>query len=96
MTTQSKVVKTVELDNGKTAVSFVAESNRPLAVVDLGVLQKLAQLLAPANYEYIRMQLIAKLKDTHTITGYVEVLEEELAFQTSVNLITVYKPETTE
>jgi len=62
--------------------------SQEIAVVDFGVLQRLAMLLPKANIWDIKDNFISRIKHTDTMEEFVRELEEELTFQTSVNLIT--------
>ena len=69
-------------------INLSPQSERELALVDLTVVQRLARLLPSADIYDIKTSFKAQLSDVTDMKGFVELLTEELAFQTSVNLIT--------
>ena len=69
-------------------INLSPQSERELALVDLTVVQRLARLLPSADIYDIKRSFKAQLSDITDMKGFVELLTEELAFQTSVNLIT--------
>lgn len=72
--------------------SFVPELTGQLAIVHLSVLQRLAALLPNASLETIRKRICDDILMTKNISELIMVLENELAFQTSVNQIRLYSP----
>ena len=73
--------------------SFVPELTGQLAIVHLSVLQRLAALLPKASFGTIKNRVSDDILMTKNIDELIMVLENELAFQTSVNQITLYVPE---
>lgn len=69
------------------------EETRPLAVVDLEVLKRLAMLLPGADFDTIKQETMDKLFATKGLEEMVEVMENEVAFHNSVNLIQMVKIE---
>ena len=69
-------------------INLSPQSERELALVDLTVIQRLASLLPKADIWCIKDNFISRIKDTSNMEEFVTELAEELAFQTSVNLIT--------
>ena len=69
-------------------INLSPQSERELALVDLTVIQRLATLLPKADIWCIKDNFITRIKDTSNMEEFVKELTEELAFQTSVNLIT--------
>lgn len=63
--------------------------NKEIAVVDFGVLQRLANLLPKADFYEIKRNFISKLDEIRDMECFVALLEDELAFQKTVNLITI-------
>lgn len=63
-------------------------NNRPLALVDLQVLNKLIQLLPKADFSNIRHNFREQIMSTLTLEDLVEVCTEFTAFHNSVNFIT--------
>jgi hypothetical protein len=64
-----------------------AVNNRPLALVDLQVLNKLIALLPKADFGNIRHQLREDIMETQNLEQLVEVCTEFTAFHNSVNFI---------
>lgn len=83
----------VKLPNGKQAqvALLTPESDRPLAVVDLSVLKRLAGLLPQAEFHQIKQETIDTIFATRNLEELVAVMEDEIAFHNSVNLITEVK-----
>lgn len=75
------------------AVSFVPEVTGELAIVDLRVIKRLASYLPKAPFANIKHTLISKISETTEIEEMVEILEDEIAFRRSVDLITIVQPE---
>ena len=72
--------------------SFVPELTGQLAIVHLSVLQRLAALLPNASFSTIKNRVSDDILMTKNISELIMVLENELAFQTSVNQIRLYSP----
>ncbi len=72
--------------------SFVPELTGQLAIVHLSVLQRLAALLPNASFSTIKNRVSDDILMTKNISELIMVLENELAFQTSVNQIKLYSP----
>jgi hypothetical protein len=72
--------------------SFVPELTGQLAIVHLSVLQRLAALLPKASLETIKTRIANDIYRCPNIEAIITVLENELAFQTSVNQIRLYSP----
>jgi len=72
--------------------SFVPELTGQLAIVHLSVLQRLAALLPNASFSTIKNRVSDDILMTKNIDELIMVLENELAFQTSVNQIRLYSP----
>lgn len=62
-------------------------NSQEIAVVDYGVLLRLASYLPKASIWDIKRELESKISDVTDIENYVAVLEEELAFHKTVNVI---------
>lgn len=73
--------------NGAQVMDLTPDYERPLALVDLDVLKKLTSLLKNSNLADIINTFYGKINDAYTMGAYVKCLSEELAFQTTVNLI---------
>jgi hypothetical protein len=99
MSTNQKIT----LATGQEATMFVPDLNkgRELAIVDMQVLQRLADLLPKTSTYQIIRQFSDKLgvlraASNPSIEEYVAMLKDEVAFHESVNLIATYKPEVAE
>lgn len=77
------------------AVVIEQEINRTLAVVDLITLQRLARLLPIANLRTIKADLCDVLLSDkiNTIELFVRELSNEIAFHTTVNVISTINSE---
>ena len=90
----------ITLATGQEATMFVPDLNdgRELAIVDMAVLQRLADMLPKANINDIVMRFSEKLADMSwrkcTLEQYIDTLKNEVAFHETVNIIATYKPET--
>lgn len=78
----------IALSNSQNAVLVTAVNNNKLAVVDLLVLQRLADLLPKANLGEIKELLCNQLHNVVSIEQYVDLLKNEVSFHETVNLIT--------
>jgi hypothetical protein len=72
--------------------SFVPELTGQLAIVHLSVLQRLAALLPNASFKTIKERIAHEVSMTESLDQLIMLLENELAFQTSVNQIRFYNP----
>ena len=73
--------------NGQQVVDLTPNYERPLALVDMDVLNKLTELLPKANLYEIKKNLKEKISDASSIEALVKACEDFTAFNTSVNLI---------
>lgn len=94
-TTEREQIKqqtpTIQLETGEEVVDFTAHENRPRAIVDLSVLQWLAEMLPKADIESIKDRLHGRLSGVESIEQLTDILADELAFHTTVNIITEYQ-----
>lgn len=81
-------------DERSQAVVLVPKFGGKLAIVDLNTIKRLAAMLPKANLDEIRSDLIHKLRLCSTLDEHLQVIEEELAFHRSVNMITEYEEPT--
>ena len=72
---------------GAQVMDLTPDYERPLALVDLDVLKKLTRLLNNGSLANIISDFKIVIDDCFTMEAYVKCLSEELAFQTTVNLI---------
>jgi len=84
--------------NGKEVLDFTPQSTSQAAIVPLSVIQRLAKLLGTANIREIKEEMRDKLSyghpaDINTMEEYVSVLQEEINFHTTVNLLAMYEPQ---
>jgi len=94
MKTPAPTVKTVQV-NGKEVLDFTPQSTSQLAIVPLSVIQKLASLLDTQSLYGIKQEMAIVLNNSeiNTIEQYVKVLQEEIDFHNTVNLLTSYEPQ---
>ena len=78
--------------NGKSriATSFVAESNRQLAIVDLAVLQRISSYLPSVSLDEIKQGIMERIEVSGKLEDVVSVMKEEIAFHETVNLINTF------
>jgi len=80
--------------NGQSVLDLTPDHNRPLAVVDLKVLEKLTNLLPKNSFGGIRHGLREQIMMAENLEQLVAVCEDFSAFHHSVNLIkSVLKPD---
>lgn len=73
------------------AVVLTPSFTGALAVVDLNTIKRLASMLPKASLDDIRAELIRNLRLCHTLEEHVDVIERELAFHRTINMITEYE-----
>lgn len=78
-------------DERSQAVVLVPKFGGKLAIVDLNTIKRLASLLPSADLTEIKQYFKSRLNATTTLEQYLQVLEEELAFHKSINMITEYE-----
>ena len=78
--------KFVEI-NGNQVMDLSPDYNRPLALVDLNVLNRLTDLLPKGDFNGIRHRLREQIMNTNNLEQLVKVAEDFTAFHHSVNLI---------
>ena len=97
-------IQTINLPNGRTAVSFVPEDSKELAIVHLSTIKKLASLLPKASEAEIIQELRERLANSvyqaealnrkgESLKDAIEVCNEFTAFHETVNLIEKYDPD---
>lgn len=93
----NKEVKRVNIThNGQetSALNLLPEfDTQEIAVVDFQVLQRLSNLLPKAKFYEIKQAFKDALSNVNNIEDFVTLLSDELAFQTTVNVISKLKPE---
>jgi len=78
--------KCINID-GNQVIDLTPDYNRPLALVDLTVLNKLTDLLPIGNFNSIRHSLREQIMITDNLQELVKVAEDFVTFHNSVNLI---------
>ena len=78
--------KCINID-GNQVIDLTPDYNRPLALVDLTVLNKLTDLLPKGNFTSIRHGLRGQIMNTNNLQELVKVAEDFVTFHNSVNLI---------
>jgi hypothetical protein len=73
--------------NGNQVIDLTPDHNRPLALVDLAVLNKLTELLPKGDFSSIRHNFRTQIMKTSILEELVQVSEDFIAFHRSVNLI---------
>ena len=74
--------------NGAQVMDLTPDYERPLALVDLDVLKRLAAMLPSVDFHSIKRAFIDKVRsEPDTIEEFTALLSEELAFHTTVNVI---------
>ena len=72
---------------GNQVIDLTPDYNRPLALVDLTVLNKLTQLLPKGDFSSIRHNFREQIMNTNNLEELVQASEDFIAFHRSVNLI---------
>ena len=78
--------KCINID-GNQVLNLTPDFNRPLALVDLTVLNKLTELLPKADFGNIRHSFRTEIMRTENLEQLVQAAEDFIAFHKSVNLI---------
>jgi hypothetical protein len=73
--------------NGNQVLDVTPDYNRPLALVDLSVLNMLTQLLPKADFGQLRHNFRTEIMNTNNLEELVQAAEDFIAFHRSVNLI---------
>lgn len=69
-------------------LNLVPSLEGELAIVNLSVIQRLAELLSTSDLWEIKKRFKSRVSDVCKMADFVALLEEEIAFHKSVNLIT--------
>jgi len=77
--------------NGKEVINFVPDNNTQAAIVSLNVIRRLASLLPSGAFREIKQRMMADIDDSDSIADYVKLLEDEVDFHRTVNLLTAYQ-----
>jgi len=72
---------------GNQVIDLTPDYNRPLALVDLTVLNKLTELLPKSDFSSIRHNFREQIMNTSNLEQLVQASEDFIAFHRSVNLI---------
>ena len=91
MNTNNPTIPTVNI-NGQEVPNFAdVQSTTELAIVSLNVINKLAALLPQASLGTIKRELREQLDGISTMEQYINVLQNEIDFHRTVNLIQSYE-----
>jgi len=72
---------------GNQVIDLTPDYNRPLALVDLAVLNKLTALLPKSDFSNIRHNFREQIMKTSNLEELVQASEDFISFHRSVNLI---------
>jgi hypothetical protein len=72
---------------GNQVIDLTPDYNRPLALVDITVLNKLTQLLPKSDFSNIRHNFREQIMNTSNLEQLVQASEDFIAFHRTVNLI---------
>tara|TARA_R110000868_G_scaffold409680_1_gene695647 strand:- start:101 stop:427 length:327 start_codon:yes stop_codon:yes gene_type:complete len=72
---------------GNQVIDLTPDYNRPLALVDITVLNKLTQLLPKGDFNSIRHNFREQIMNTVNLEQLVQTSEDFIAFHRTVNLI---------
>lgn len=86
---QTPEFKIIQLEDSREANFLVPEifENQSLSVVSTDVLEKLLRLLPNTAFDEIKSRLIGKIGSSNDLGDLCKVLQNELNFHKSVNLI---------
>ena len=73
--------------NGNQVIDLTPDYNRPLALVDITVLNKLTELLPKADFGQIRHSFREQIMTNTNLEQLVQTCEDFVSFHCSVNLI---------
>lgn len=73
--------------NGAQVMDLTPDYERPLALVDLRIVKKLADLLPKTDLGHIRVDLKDQLSYSQSLSEMVDICKEFVAFHETVNLI---------
>ena len=73
--------------NGNQVIDLTPDYNRPLALVDITVLNKLTELLPKADFGQIRHSFREQIMTSTNLEQLVQTCEDLVSFHRSVNLI---------
>jgi CHAD domain-containing protein len=72
---------------GNQVIDLTPDYNRPLALVDITVLNKLTELLPKGDFSSIRHNFREQIMNTSNLEQLVQTSEDFIAFHRTVNLI---------
>ncbi len=72
---------------GNQVIDLTPDYNRPLALVDITVLNKLTELLPKRDFSSIRHNFREQIMNTSNLEQLVQASEDFIAFHRTVNLI---------
>lgn len=83
----------IHVSEEQTAIAMVPALEGQMAIVYLDTIKRLASYLPKANWTEIRDSIISKFHDAIGLEALLEIMEEELKFHKSVNMINEFEPE---
>lgn len=91
-----KKYEEIHVTEDQVAVSMVPALEGQLAIVYFDTIMRLASYLPKANWRQIRDEIIQDLQNSAGLENILEIMENEIKFHKSVNIIQEYKPEQVE
>ena len=81
------------MNNGKEveAVNLTPTFEGQLAIVHLDVIKRLASMLPSVSFHDIRASILRRIERTPNLEDLIDLMESEMAFHTSVNLINTFE-----
>ena len=76
--------------NGAQVIDLTPNHDRPLALVDFETIKRLSHFLPHAKFQDIKRDTIFMIEHSETLEDYVRVLDAEVAFHKTVNLLQSY------
>ena len=84
-------VKTLQINDETEAVILVPELSGELAIVYLETLQRITRRLNSVPFGTLKQDLINSISPCSNLEELVDVMEDEIKFHKSVNMINEYK-----
>ena len=88
--TQSRY-DTIVLQDGREVIDLTPSLEGNLAIVHLSVIKRLARVLPQANLQDLKARTYDLIETSQSIEAFFAVLEDEVAFHHTVNLIERFK-----
>jgi hypothetical protein len=80
--------QSVQLADGREAKLIVPALVKSLAIVDLAVITRLAEMLPSVPLYELTSEMAQKINTCYTFEEYIEALRAELSFHETVNILT--------